>query len=260
MIKIYFAAIAAFLMATFSAFAEASDKVRLDDVISRGVLKVGTTGDYSPFTFRDPKTGQFTGFDIDLAYDLAKALGVRVEFVPTTWPILTRDFENEKFDIAMGGISITLERQKIGLFSTPYLQDGKAPIIRCSDHNQYTTLIDIDKPNIRVIVNPGGTNEKFVRAHFKHAQIDVWDDNTTIFERIVQGKADVMITDSSETRYQQSLHSGVLCAVNPDRPFNSIEKAYWIQRAPFLAAFVDQWLHQSKRDGAYDAIYQKWFK
>ncbi|MEL4073445.1 transporter substrate-binding domain-containing protein [Ochrobactrum sp. GPK 3] len=258
--KNYFFATAIFLLTSFWAFAETSDKVSLDDIMSRGVLKVGTTGDYSPFSIRDPKTGQFTGFDIDLADNLAKALGVRVEFVPTTWPTLTQDFENNKFDIAMGGISITLERQKTGLFSTPYLQDGKAPIARCSDHNQYTTLTDIDKPNVRVIMNPGGTNEKFVRAHIKHAQIDVWDDNTTIFDQIAQGKADVMITDASETRYQQSVHSGLLCAVNPDEPFNSIEKAYWIQRAPYLAAFVDQWLYQSKRDGVYDAIYQKWFK
>lgn len=56
----------------------------------------------------------------------------------------------------MGGISITLERQKIGLFSFPYLQDGKAPIARCADHNQYISLADIDKPNVKVIVNPGG--------------------------------------------------------------------------------------------------------
>ncbi len=259
MIKIYFFTVAILLEMLSGALAETPDKARPHAIIPSGILRVGTTGDYSPFTFRDPKTGKLIGFDIDMAYDLAKRLGARVQFVPTTWPTLKQDFESDQFDIAMGGISITLERQKAGLFSTPYLQDGKAAITRCSN-SQYYTLKDIDKPTVRVIVNPGGTNEKFVRDHIKQAQIDVWDDNTTIFDRIALGKADVMITDASETRYQQNVHSGVLCAVNPDKPFNSIEKAYWIQREPQLAAFVDQWLSQSKRDGTYDAIYHKWFK
>lgn len=259
MIKIYFFTVAIFLEMLFGALAETHDKDRLNNIMSGGILRVGTTGDYSPFTFKDPKTGKLIGFDIDLAYDLAKTLGARVQFVPTTWPTLKQDFESDKFDIAMGGISITQERQKAGLFSTPYLQDGKAAITRCSNY-QYHTLKDIDKPNVRVIVNPGGTNEKFVRAHIKQAQIDVWDDNKTIFDRLALGKADVMITDASETRYQQNVHSGVLCAVNPDKPFSSIEKAYWIQREPSLAAFVDQWLYQSKSNGVYEAIYHKWFK
>ncbi|WP_079212836.1 transporter substrate-binding domain-containing protein [Brucella pituitosa] len=258
--KKYFCSIAIFLLTSFGTNTEAADRDRLDDIISHGILKVGTTGDYKPFTFIDPTTEQFTGFDIDMARELAKALGVRVEFVQTTWPTLTRDFGNGKFDIAMGGISITLERQKTGLFSTPYLLDGKAPIARCPDRKKYATLTEIDKPAVKVIVNPGGTNEKFLHAHIRQAQIDIWGDNTTIFDQIARGNADVMITDASEARYQQHVYSGVLCAINPDKPFNSIEKAYWVQRAPHLTAFVNQWLAQSKRNGSYDAIYQKWFK
>jgi cyclohexadienyl dehydratase len=253
------AALVVFLFAPPAVYAETTPQIRLDQIITSGVLKVGTTGDYRPFTFRDPKTGNFAGFDIDQAHDLGRALGVRVEFVPTSWPTMAKDFENNKFDIAMGGVSITRERQKKGLFSLPYLQDGKTPIARCSDHNLYTTIADIDQPSVRVIVNPGGTNESFVHANIKQAQIEIWNDNTTIFDELAAGKADVMITDASETRYQQRIHAGVLCAVHPDKPFNSVEKAYWIQRAPFFAAFVDQWLRQAKRNGTFDAIYEKWF-
>jgi hypothetical protein len=49
-----------------------------------------------------------------------------------------------------------------------------------------------------------------------------------------------MMTDASETRYQQKLHPGVLCAVHPDKPFDFAEKAYWLQRDEALKAFVDQ--------------------
>lgn len=241
-------------------FTDVTSKSRFDVILSRGTLKVGTTGDYKPYSFKDLKSGAFKGFDIDLAYDLAKALGVEVEFIETSWPTLAEDLKNDRFDIAMGGISVTLERQKTGLFSKPYLNDGKSPISRCAERHRYVTIEDIDRANVKVIVNPGGTNEKFVVTHLKHAQILVWKDNTTIFDQIVEGKADVMITDASETMYQQKLHPGILCAVNPERPFNNFEKAYWVQRAPYLTAFVDQWLHQLKRNGIFDALYRTWFR
>ena len=83
---------------------------RLDDIIKRGTLRVGMTGDYLPFTYLDKETKKFRGFDVDMAEALGKALGVGVEYVHTAWPQLTKDFEADKFDVAMGGVSITLDR------------------------------------------------------------------------------------------------------------------------------------------------------
>ena len=69
-----------------------------------------------------------------------------------------------------------------------------------------------------------------------------------------------MITDASETRYQQKLHPGVLCAVHPDRPFDHAEKAYWLQRDTALKAFVDDWIKQARKDGRFARIYAAWFE
>ena len=233
---------------------------RLDDIIKRGTLRVGMTGDYRPFTSLDKTNSKFTGFDVDMAEALGKALGVKVEFVPTAWPQLMKDFEADDFDVAMGGVSITLDRQKKGLFSTPIMREGKTPIARCADQNKYETITDIDKQGTRVIVNPGGTNERFARANVKNAEIKVYNDNVTIFDEIAKGNADLMMTDASETRYQQKLHAGVLCAVHPDKPFDFSEKAYWLQRDAALKAFVDQWLHISMEDGSFKQIFAAWFE
>ncbi|WP_316232812.1 transporter substrate-binding domain-containing protein [Bradyrhizobium sp. SZCCHNPS2010] len=240
--------------------ASAEPASRLDEIIQRGTLRVGMTGDYRPFTYLDKTTGQFTGFDVDMADALGKALGVKVEFVPTAWPQMMKDFEADKFDIAMGGVSITLDRQKKGLFSTPIMREGKTPIARCADTGKYQTLADIDKPGTRVIVNPGGTNERFARANIKAAEVKVYNDNVTIFDEIAKGDADLMITDASETRYQQKLHPGVLCAMHPDKPFDFAEKAYWLQRDVPLKDFVDQWLHISMENGSFKKIYATWFE
>jgi cyclohexadienyl dehydratase len=198
-----------------SVSAQARQASLLDEIITRGTLRVGMTGDYRPFTYLDKTTQTLSGFDIDMAQELGKALGVTIEFVQTTWPQLTADFEAGKFDIAMGGISITLDRQKKGVFTAPVISGGKTPIVRCADKEKFTTLADIDRPGTRVIVNPGGTNERFARAHMKTAEITVFANNVTIFNEIAEGSADLMLTDAPEARYQQKLHPGVLCAVHP---------------------------------------------
>jgi cyclohexadienyl dehydratase len=187
-------------------------------------------------------------------------LGVSIAFAPTTWSGLAQGLAEGDFDIAMGGVSVTLDRQKIGFFSAPYLRDGKTPIARCSDQEKFQTLTDIDRPGVKVIANPGGTNERFDRARLHAAEIVVYPDNLTIFDRLALGRADLMITDASETRFQAKLHPGVLCAIHPDQPFDFAEKAYWMVPDPALKAFVDQWLHLTKEDGEFDALYAKWFR
>jgi cyclohexadienyl dehydratase len=233
---------------------------RLDQIIKTGKFRVGTTGDYRPFTYLDKTTGKYEGHDIDVALAIGKAIGVEVEFVATSWPDLSKDFAADKFDMAAGGVSITLPRQKIGSFSQPIMREGKTPIARCPDKEKFATVADIDKPSTRVVVNPGGTNERFARANFKAADIRVHNDNVTIFKEIAEGKADVMVTDASETRFQQKLHPSVLCAIHPEKPFDFAEKAYWIQRDVALKEFVDQWLHIAAETGEMKAIYAKWFE
>ena len=240
--------------------AQAQQPSRLETVVKRGTLRVGMTGDYAPFSAFDPATSMFRGFDVDVAEGFGKALGVRVEYVHTTWPQLAEDFGTDRFDVAMGGISITPDRQSKGLFSTPIMQEGKTPIARCKDRGKFETLADIDRAGTRLIVNPGGTNERFARANIKHAEIMVYPDNVRIFDEIAKGDADLMITDASETRYQQKLHPGVLCAVHPDQPFDHAEKAYWLQRDAALKAFVDDWIKQARADGRFEKIYAAWFE
>jgi chorismate mutase-like protein len=230
---------------------------KLDEILARGVLRVGTTGDYKPFTYRPGTSDTFVGLDIDLAGDLAHALGVKLQVVPTTWGTLMQDFAGGRFDVAMGGVSVTLERQKTAFFSTAYLRDGKTPIARCENAAKFQTLAQIDQPGVRVIVNPGGTNERFARAHLHQADLAVWTDNVTIFDRLVRGDADVMITDATEARLQQRLQPA-LCAIHPDEPFDFSEKAVLLPRDVALKAFVDQWLHRELESGDFGRLRDQW--
>ncbi len=107
--------------ASSPAFAETS---RLDAILSAQVLRVGTTGDYQPFSALDKTTGAYSGFDVDMARALAEALGVRLTFVPTAWPNLAQDLKAGAFDIAMGGVSVTLTGRRSA--SSPIPTSGTA--------------------------------------------------------------------------------------------------------------------------------------
>ncbi len=231
---------------------------RLDAVQKSGKLRVCTPGDYKPFSVAKPD-GTFEGIDIDLAQSVAKALGVQVEMVKSAWPTLMKDFI-EKCDVAVGGISVTLDRQKTAFFTQAYMVNGKAPITKCENVKKFQTVADIDKPSVTVIENPGGSNERYARANFKNAKIVIFNDNTTIFDEILKGNADVMISESVETLVQQKLRPG-LCAVNPDKPLQYGEMAWLLPRGDAsFKAWMDQWLHLAKATGEYDRVVASWLK
>lgn len=235
-----------------------ADTSRLDDILKSGSLRVCTTGDYAPFTLQT-SAEHFEGMDIDLAHSLANALNVELKLVKTSWPHLMDDFLSQ-CDIAMGGVSVTSERLKKAAFSQAHMVDGKTPIARCTDQAKYQSLQDIDKPEVRVIVNPGGTNEKFARTRLHQAYIEVHPDNVTIFDQIVAGKADVMITDASETLWQARKHHE-LCAIHPEQPFQFAEKAYMLPRGDVtFKAWVDHWMHDLQATGSYQQVHDKWLK
>jgi cyclohexadienyl dehydratase len=141
--------------------------------------------------------------------------------------------------------------------STRILQDGKTPITRCENAATFTTLTEIDRPGVRVITPPGGTNEAFDRAHLRHANIIVFPDNTRIFDDLVAGLADVMITDATETRLQHKLHPE-LCSVHPDQPFDFGEKAYLLPRDAAFQQWIDEFLHIQMQTGALNATIHRW--
>ncbi|WP_426149315.1 transporter substrate-binding domain-containing protein [Pseudomonas sp. DC3000-4b1] len=240
-----------------SVYAEAPVPNHLQAVLDRGVLRVGTTGDYKPFSYKTRDDGQYIGLDLEIAKGLADALGVKLEVVPTSWPSLMADLAADKYDLALSGVSVNLERQKKAFFSVPYQRDGKTPITLCKNQERFQTLAQIDQPQVKAIVNPGGTNEKFARANLKQAQIVMHQDNVTIFDQIVQGKADLMMTDAVETRLQQKLHPE-LCAVHPDAPFDFSEKAALLPQDVALKAYVDQWLHLDMASGRFEQRMQHW--
>ena len=248
------------LVLALGATAQAQTISRLDLMVQRGTLRVGTTGDFKPFSYLNPATNEYEGHDIDAAKLLAESLGVKVEFVKTTWPTLLRDLQDNKYDVAMCGITRNLARQRVAALTHPYINVGKSPLIRTADRQRFRTLADIDQAGVKIGVNPGGTNERFVRANIKNASVVVIERNLSIPEKIVAGEVDVMITDNVEAMIVSKADPR-LYAVDPDNTYTKDDFGYLLPRDDSAwLNYVNLWMELMKLKGEFARLHQKWIR
>lgn len=233
---------------------------RLDQIVSRGYLRVGTTGDYKPFSFLNPATNEYEGHDIDAAKLLAESLGVQVRFIKTTWPTLLKGLQEDQYDIAMTGITRTLARQRVAALTHPYINVGKSPLIRAADRQRFKTLPDIDQAGVKIGVNPGGTNQRFVETTIKKATVVVVEKNLSIPEKIVAGDVDVMITDNVEAMLVAK-QDPRLFAVDPENTYTKDDFGYLLPRDdPAWINYADLWVDLMRLKGDFTRLQQKWMR
>ncbi len=248
------------LIVLCAGLADAQAASRLDQVAQKGVLRVGTTGDYKPFSFLNPATNDYEGHDIDAAKLLAESLGVKVEFVKTTWPTLLKGLQEDQYDIAMCGITRTLARQKVAALTHSYINVGKSPLIRAADKARFKTLADIDKAGVKIGVNPGGTNQRFVDANIKQATIVVIEKNLSIPEKVAAGEVDVMITDNVEAMLVAK-QDPRLFAVDPENTYTKDDFGFLLPRDdPAWIGYVNLWVDLAKLKGDFARLQQKWIR
>ena len=228
-------------------------------ITERDKLLVGTTGDYRPLSYRETD-GNYWGFGIEMAQKIAERIGVGIDFVQTSWPTLTADVltEPQTFDLAIGGITITDTRKKTMLMSDGYLCNGKTILCRSSEVDRYQSLADLDKPEVRVMVNPGGLNEKFANENLPHATIIVYQKNEEIPNQVAEGNADVMITEITEAPWY--VHNDPrLAAPLLSAPFTHGEIGVLMRKGQDdLLTLVNAVIAQMKTDGSLRQLHEKY--
>ena len=232
---------------------------KVNEIIQRGTLLVGTTGDYRPLSFREPD-GTYWGFGIEMAQEIASCLGVETQFVKTSWPTLTNDVlaEPQTFDFAIGGITITDARRETMLMSEGYLANGKTILCRAADASRFQSLADLDKPEVRVMVNPGGLNEKFANENLTHATIIVHQQNAEIPTLVAEGEADVMITEITEAPYYVQADNR-LAAPLMNEPFTHGEIGVLMRKGQEdLMLIVNNTIRRMKSDGSLRRLHEKY--
>ena len=228
-------------------------------IIKRGKLLVGTTGDYRPLSYSEAD-GNYWGFGIEMAEKIAERIGVGIEFVQTSWPTLTADVlaEPQTFDFAIGGITITDTRKETMLMSDGYLANGKTILCRSAEADRYKSLADLDKPEVRVMVNPGGLNEKFANENLTHATIIVNQKNEDIPNQVAEGNADVMITEITEAPWYVQ-NDPRLAAPLLNTPFTHGQIGVLMRKGQDdLLQVINNTIRQMKSDGTLRRLHEKY--
>jgi len=224
----------------------------LERIKASGTLRVCIWPDYYGITWRSPRTGQLAGIDIELSAEFAKSLGVKVQYVDSSFAKLIDDLTAERCDIAMHAVGITPQRQQALKFSQPYLKSDIYAVTTRSSR-VVRQWADIDMPGVKVAVQAGTFMEPVMAAELKQAQMVVIKPPLVREQELEAGRVDVFMTDYP---YSRRLLDNADWArlVSPPGPFHPIPYAYavkpgddeWLRQ-------VDEFVAQIKRDGRLEA-------
>ena len=214
-------------------------------------LRVGTSGDYAPFSRRDAD-GRPSGFDVAMAERLARDLGRPLSFVSFQWPDLVAHLRAGAFDVAMSGVTVRADRAVTLRFTRPYAVAGAVVVVRAADATRFRRVEDVDQPNVRVAVNAGGHLERVARQHFPRATIRPLRDNLALLAALTDGAADAVVSDVCEAR----TWAGELVIVGP---FTRDRKSYAVgPEAVELRRTIDAWLAAREADGWLNEQRRRW--
>ena len=190
------------LVAMFGAVATSLPAVA-DDLIAeiqkRGTLKVGMST-FVPWAMRD-KQGNLIGFEIDVATKVAADMGVEVEFVPTAWSGIIPALLAKKFDVIIGGMSITPQRNLTVNFTTPYAHSGQMMAANKKLAGNFTTMDDYNQSSVTIACRRGATPCKAAEKLFPKATLRQFDDDAQAFQEVANGNAHAMVSSAPKPRF-----------------------------------------------------------
>ncbi|MFK7751308.1 MAG: transporter substrate-binding domain-containing protein [Sedimentitalea sp.] len=228
----------------------------LNEILDDGVLKVGTTGDWNPMTVRNPATNSYEGFDIDVMTELAKDLGVEVEFVPTDWKTLVNGVIAGKYHMT-GSASISPARMKVAGFSESYLSVEFYPFTAPEGAGKFDGWDSINQSGVTVATTLGTSFETMVRAWFPEAEIKVVEAPARGFNEVVAGRADVFVTSNIEGA-TLAKKFGTLRVPNSDARTPTPIAMLLPQDDQVWINYVNNWVKVKKANGFFDATRAKW--
>ena len=229
----------------------------LEEILQRGELRVGFEAGYVPFEMTD-KNGNFVGFDVDMAKEMAKAMGVKFVPVNTAWDGIIPSLLSKKFDVIMSGMTMNSERNLKINFASPYIIAGQAILLNKKWEGQVKSYKDLNKAKFTVTSKLGTTGEQAVKRMIPKATYKSFETETEAFLEVLNGRADAYVYDLPNCIYLYA-QQGKGKVVFLDKPFTYEPLAWAIRKGdPDFLNWLNNFLELCKNDGRYDRIYNKW--
>jgi len=224
----------------------------LERVRAAGTVRVCVWPDYYGVSLRNPRTQQFVGIDIDLSAEFARDLGLKLQYVDSSFASLIADLEGDRCDVAMFAVGMLPQRMERLRFTRPYLQSDIYGITT-RGNRVVQRWEDIDRPGVAVAVQVGTFMEPVMAATLRHARLVRVSPPTTRERELEAGRVDVFMTDYPYSRRLLD-NADWATLIAPPRPFHVLPYAYAVKPgdAAWLAE-VDGFVDRIQRDGRLEA-------
>jgi len=246
-----------FTTSAFGADIELSKKSHIEKIMKRGELRVGFESGYVPFEMTNKK-GKFIGFDMDYGRRLAKDMGVKFVPVNTAWDGIIPALMTDKFDIIMGGMTITQERNLKISFADPYIVVGQTILLNKKHEGKVKSYKDLNNHQYILTSRLGTTGEQAIKKYIPKATYKSFETEAEAGLEVINGKADALVYDLPFCGFLYG-SQGKGKTVFLDQPFTFEPLAWAINKGdPDFLNFLNNFLRQTRGDGFYDRLYKKW--
>ena len=246
-----------FVTSAFSADIDLAKKSTIEQIMKRGELRVGFESGYVPFEMTNKK-GEFIGFDMDYGRRLAKDMGVKFVPINTAWDGIIPALMTGKFDIIMGGMTITQERNLKINFADPYIVVGQAILLNKKHEGKVLSYKDLNDKKFILTSRMGTTGEQAIKKYIPKATYKGFESEAEAGLEVINGKADALVYDLPFCGFLYG-SQGKGKTVFLNQPFTYEPLAWAINKGdPDFLNFLNNFLRQSKGDGFYEKVYNKW--
>jgi polar amino acid transport system substrate-binding protein len=237
---------------------EGAGEGMLEQVMKRGVLRVGMST-FVPWAMQD-KSGNFIGFEIDVANRLAQDMGVKAEFIPTKWSGIIPSLLTGKFDIIIGGMGIRPERNLKVNFSIPYDYTGMSIVAHRKLAAGFKKISDFNNPTVSIASRTGTTAAAAAKRFMPKAKLRLFDDESQAFQELLLGRIHAVVASAPLPAYQ--------AIANPDRLFLPLKEDFTREPIGFALRkgdfdslnFLDNWIRVMEAEGWLKERKHYWFE
>lgn len=231
----------------------------IDEIAQRGKLRVGLST-FVPWAMRD-KSGELIGFEVDVARKLAEDMGVEVEFVPTAWGGIVPALLAKKFDVIIGGLSITPERNMTVNFTAPYAHSGQQMAANTKLAGDFTSLDDYNDASVTLVCRRGATSCDFIKKRFPKATLRQFDDEAQAYQEIANGNAHAIVSSAPKPAFYTVDHPDKIFLENDGNNLTSGNEGFGLRKGDVDALnFFSNWILFRKSDGWLEERHDYWFK
>lgn len=231
-----------------------TEKTTWEMIQEKGVIVAGLDDTFAPMGYRDEKTNELIGFDIDMGKELGKRLGVKVEWQPTDWDGVMGALNSKKFDVIISGMSVTEKRKEVIDFSKNYVNAGIGMVVK-KDNTNINSADDLEGKNI---ATQTGSSGETACQDLGLEDVKLYDQYPEAFQDLAIGRVDVVVVDVTTAAHFVSKKPDTYKVVGG----RIVEEPYAIgirKEDKDLQEAINAALTEMQKDGTLTAISMKWF-